>query len=196
MAELDRWFWRGIKLMFLAGNYIDGHNLTPTIQHNLIETIKSNMNLRHYELATIAAASLIKCSAWTVSNGAVLRSKFFGPKQVEAIVRDYHNAGLEPAEVALMAFSEKITLHAYKITHQDIDELRSHGFSDEEILDIVLTVGFRNFISRVMEALGMEPNPEWIDQVKPILGEGLFEALQVGRPLNPTKEGYRDQSDP
>ena len=33
------------------------------IQRSLIEAIKSKMNLRHYELATIATTSLIRCSA-------------------------------------------------------------------------------------------------------------------------------------
>ena len=50
----------------------------------------------------------------------MLRSDFFSPEQVEAIAGDYRNAGLEPAEVAAMAFAEKVTHHAYKVTREDI----------------------------------------------------------------------------
>ena len=51
----------------------------------------------------------------------MLRSRFFSAEQVEAIVRDYRNAGLEPAEVAMMAYAEKIVLNAYKVTPEEID---------------------------------------------------------------------------
>jgi uncharacterized peroxidase-related enzyme len=113
----------------------------------------------------------------------LLRSKFFDAEQVEAIVRDYRNAGLEPAEVALMPFAEKITLHAYKITPQDIEDLRTHGFSDADILDIILAVAARNFWSKVTDAVGVEPHPEWLQKTETLLGQELLQALTVGRPL-------------
>jgi hypothetical protein len=79
----------------------------------------------------------------------VLRANFFSGKQVMAIVaRDYDTAGLEPAEVALMAFADKVVVRAYEVTQEDIDELRRHGFSDEDILDIALTAASRSFFSK------------------------------------------------
>jgi AhpD family alkylhydroperoxidase len=78
----------------------------------LRNTIQSNMDLRRYELVTIAAASRLRCSFCTLAHGEVLRSKFFSAEQVEAIVRDYRSAGLLPAEVAMMAYAEKIVLNA------------------------------------------------------------------------------------
>jgi len=77
-----------------------------------------------------------------------------------------------------MAFAEKVTLHAYKVTQEDIDHLRAHGFSDAEILDIVLTVGVRSFASKVADAIGNEPDAGSLK-----LEEPLRQALTVGRPL-------------
>ncbi len=85
-----------------------------------------------------------------------------------------------------MAFAEKITLHAYKITQQDIDELRAHGFSDTDVLDIILATASRVFYSKVMDAVGLEPSQEWVKKVGSLLGETLFEALMVGRPFGGT----------
>ena len=90
----------------------------------------------------------------------MLRSKFFSAEQVEAIVQDYRHAGLEPAEVAMMAYAEKIILNAYKVTPEDIDGLRAHGFSDTDILDIALTAAARSFLSKVLDAVGAEPDDE------------------------------------
>ena len=110
----------------------------------------------------------------------MLRSKFFSANQVEAIVRDFRNAGLDPAEVAMMAFAEKITLNAYKIVQEDIDALRAHGFTDADILDIVLTTAARNFVSKTLDAVGAEPDAAYMD-----LEPSLRESLTVGRPFGP-----------
>jgi uncharacterized peroxidase-related enzyme len=115
-------------------------------------------------------------------HGALLRSKFFSAEQVEAIVRDFRDAGLEPAEVAMMEFVEKITLNAYKVTPEDIDNLRGHGFSDAEILDIVLATAQRNFFSKTLDAIGAEP-----DAVYQEMEPAFAKALAVGRPFRGAK---------
>ncbi|MGH2628140.1 MAG: carboxymuconolactone decarboxylase family protein [Anaerolineales bacterium] len=110
----------------------------------------------------------------------MLRSKFFPPEQVEAITRDYRSAGLDPVDVAVMAFAEKIALHAYKVTPGDIDELRRHGLSDTDILDVALTAAARCLFSKLLDAIGAEPDAEYLD-----LEDSLRQALTVGRPFGP-----------
>lgn len=87
----------------------------------------------------------------------MLRARFFSAEQVAAIVRDYRNAGLAPKEVAFMAFAEKLTQHADQITADNVDGLRAHGLTDEEILDVALAAAARNFYSKLLDALGTEP---------------------------------------
>jgi alkylhydroperoxidase family enzyme len=43
---------------------------------------------------------------------------------------------------------------------QDIDTLRKHGLSDRDVLDAVEVVGYFNYINRIADALGIEPEPE------------------------------------
>lgn len=105
----------------------------------------------------------------------MLRSKFFTSEQVEAIVRDHRVAGLPPNEVAMLDFALKLTDHAYRITPHDVDGLRTHGFSDEEIVDIAAAAAVRNFISKLVDALGAEP-----DASVHGIEAGLREALDVG----------------
>lgn len=111
-------------------------------------------------------------------HGAVLRSRFFNTDQVEAIVQDYHHADLTPAEVAMLAFAEKVTVNAYKTTETDWQELRRHGSSDAEILDILLAATARAFFSKAMDALGAGPDDAYLT-----LEPRLREALTVGRPF-------------
>ena len=59
----------------------------------LVTAIKANMDVRRYELATIAAASAMRCSYCVIAHGAVLASGFFTPQQVVELADDFYNAG-------------------------------------------------------------------------------------------------------
>ena len=108
----------------------------------------------------------------------MLRSRLLSAEQTQALVHDYRKAGLESAEVALLAYAEKVTLHAYQVTPDDIAALRAHGFADAEILDIALAVGLRCLFSEVLDAVGTEPEAESVK-----LDAEIRQNLTVGRPI-------------
>lgn len=148
----------------------------------LTKAIKANMDPRRFELATLAAAKTLKSSYCMLSHSSFLkRMNAYDDEELTAIARDYKSAGLEPADVALMVFAEKITRHAYEVTQEDIDGLREHGFSDEGILDIAFAAALRNFYSKVLDAVGAEPDAEYAQ-----VDEALREVLVVGRPIEGT----------
>ena len=51
------------------------------------------------------------------------------------IARDA-DAVQSPAEVAMMAFVEKVVRHADQVTERDIAGLRTLGYSDEQLFDV------------------------------------------------------------
>jgi hypothetical protein len=108
----------------------------------------------------------------------LLRKNIFDANQLEGIVNDYHHAGLEAQEVAVMEFAEKITLHAHTIRKEDVQKLREFGLADEEILDVALASAMRNFFSKVTDALGVEPDMQYLE-----LEPNIRKAMQKGRPF-------------
>jgi hypothetical protein len=80
-----------------------------------------------------------------------------------------------------MALAEKVVRNAHQVTREDIDSLRIHGFSDEQILDIILTAASRSFFSKVTDAVGFRPPDTWLRQTEGFLGPDGFRALMVGR---------------
>jgi transposase-like protein len=108
----------------------------------------------------------------------VLRKQVFSAEQLAAIVRDYRDAGLEPQEVAIMEFAEKLTLHAHAIRAADVEALRTHGLTDEEILDVALAASARNFWSKTMDAMGTEGDLAYLN-----LEPDVRKAMQRGRPF-------------
>jgi uncharacterized peroxidase-related enzyme len=146
----------------------------------LIGAIRSGMDQRRYELVTLAAASQLRSSYCMLAHGTVLlRSQLVTGDQLEAIARDYRRAGLSPAEVAMMAFAEKIAQSAHAVTPGDVETLRRHGFSDTEIFDIAVTAAARCFFSKTLDAMGAAP-----DETFRGLDERVRRALMVGRPFD------------
>jgi uncharacterized peroxidase-related enzyme len=124
----------------------------------MVVAIRDRMDLRRYELATIAAARVLRCRYCVSAHGAVLQSKFYSRDQLEAITRDYRMADLEPVDVAIMEFAEKVALHAHKVTPEDVEGLRAHGLTDTDIFDVTLAAAARSFYSKTLEAMGAEPD--------------------------------------
>lgn len=130
----------------------------------LFKSIRTHLRLRTYELVTVAAAHAIGCVYCMLAHGAVLRKNGFTAPQVIAILEDFHNAGLSPAEVHLMDYADKISRESESITQADIDLLRQDGLNEQQITDVALAAAARNFLSRYFHALGVDPDPELIEK--------------------------------
>ncbi|MCH2179322.1 MAG: hypothetical protein MK106_11015 [Mariniblastus sp.] len=75
---------------------------------------------------------------------------------VHQVVSDWRTAGLQPADHQLCAFAAKLTTQQYKMVPEDLDSLRSFGFSDRALHDAVQVIGYFNYISRIADSLGVE----------------------------------------
>ena len=43
----------------------------------------------------------------------------------------------------------------------DAEELRAHGLADEAIHDAIQVIAYFNYINRIAEGVGTEPEPGW-----------------------------------
>lgn len=73
------------------------------------------------------------------------------------MARDWREAPLDPADRALCAYAEKLTRAQHDVGPADLDALRAHGFDDRAIHDATQVVAYFNYITRVADALGVEP---------------------------------------
>ncbi len=62
---------------------------------------------------------------------------------------DYKTAPIEPEMKQLLSFAEKMAGDASRITREDIEGIRSAGFSDRAILDAAHVTGFFSYMNRV-----------------------------------------------
>ena len=71
-------------------------------------------------------------------------------------MKDYRTAPIEPEMKHLLSFAEKMARDASHITAQDVERIRSAGFSDRAILDAAHVTGFFSYMNRVVQALGAD----------------------------------------
>ncbi len=101
--------------------------------------------------------------------------KYIGEEELVRIARDYRDAGLSEAEVAMMDFAQKLSTDSVAMTDADSLRLRDVGFGDREIVDIALAAAARIYLSRVLQALAVDVDlPPGLSQV---LHDALLEPL-------------------
>jgi alkylhydroperoxidase family enzyme len=138
--------------------------------------IKAGMDLRRYELATLAAARRLRSSYCSLAHGEVLLVRVEEP--VLEIALDHRTAGLDEVDVAVMDLAERVVDDATSIGDADLHRLRELGLSETEIMDVVLAATARCFFSKTLDALGVRPDASFRE-----LEPDLREVLVVGRPI-------------
>ena len=64
----------------------------------------------------------------------------------------------------LCKFAEKLTINPKKIKKNDIESLKTFDFNEIEISEIVQVISYFNYINRVADGLGLEPE-DFIDKL-------------------------------
>ena len=140
----------------------------------LVRAVVPSIGLRTYELATLGAARAIGSDHCLLAHGRKsLRAELFDERQLAQLAEDYTTAGLSEADVAVVAFAERLSTDAASMTDADSQRLRDVGFTDRQIVDITLAAAARNFFSRALLALAVP-----VDDVPGLSGE-LVAALRA-----------------
>jgi RNA polymerase sigma-70 factor (ECF subfamily) len=111
---------------------------------------------KEYIFLVISAANL---NTYCVANHCgLLRGMGIPEDQSDQIAFNHRDAGLAPHEVALLDFVLRLTQRPAEFSGVDIDALRRHGFSEEQILEAVVLSGFVDFINMLNVGLGVLPD--------------------------------------
>jgi RNA polymerase sigma-70 factor (ECF subfamily) len=113
---------------------------------------------KEYILLVVSAANLNSYCVAVHCN--LLRGMGIPPEEGDQIAVDYREANLPAADRALMEFCLKIAQRPSEMCRNDIDTMRSHGFSEEQVLECVGSTALNNFANTVQLGLGIEPDFE------------------------------------
>ena len=119
--------------------------------------IRRHIEPRRFELVTFAAAHALRNTYCCLAHGKAL-TKFLPADDVRAIADDPRCAALTAAETAMIEFARKVAVDAASVTAEDVVSLERHGFTAAEIFDIAAAAAARAFFTKLVDALGAEPD--------------------------------------
>ena len=145
----------------------------------MLAAIKRPVDARRLELVTFAAAHELRNSSCTLAHGVAL-ARIIDSDTVLAIARGKESDVLSEAEAAMVRFARRVASDASRITAGEVAALKEiHGFSDADVFDIVSIAAARAFFTKVLDALGSEPDLGFMK-----IERELRQALTVGRPIS------------
>lgn len=72
-----------------------------------------------------------------------------------ALAEDWRSCSwLSEKELAMLEFTEKLTLTPYTMAREDVEKLRAAGLDDEEVVEATLICCRYNYMCRLVDALG------------------------------------------
>jgi len=134
---------RGHVILYRAALH-DDTNTLPTWLQETISSYVSILNDCPYSLA----------NHW--KNAAHL----IGDKdRADSIEKALHarqpDSVFDGRELALMRYTEKLTLHPGRMVKEDVDALKAAGLDDGEILEANQIIGYFNYVNRLLNGLGV-----------------------------------------
>jgi uncharacterized peroxidase-related enzyme len=144
----------------------------------LLAEIKRPMDKRRFELVTFVAALELRNTACALAHGKVLR-EYFSDAEIVSIAAGKFDDTLTEAEQAMVRFARQVAKDASRVTSGQVQALKEIGYTDSDIFDIAVTAAGRAFFTKVLDALGVEPDSPFL-----ALDDELRRPLTVGRPID------------
>ena len=114
------------------------------------------------EMVAVVVSMANGCLYCLVAHGAALREEWGDPEMADRITLDWRRAeALSERQRAICAFAEKVTRKPVECEEADLDLLRGHGMSDEDVWDVLELAAMYNFTNRLALAGGQIPNREY-----------------------------------
>ena len=123
-----------------------------------VMTGTEGLSAREREMISVAVSMANGCLYCLVAHGAALREQSDDPVEADRVTLDYRRADLPPRQRAMLDFAVKVTTEPLACEESDLEALRSHGFSDEDVWDIIEVASMYNFTNRLAMATGQMPN--------------------------------------
>ncbi len=113
------------------------------------------------EMIVVATSSANQCQYCVVAHGAILRVRAKNPLIADQVATNYRKADITARQRAMLDFAMKVSARAYEVDDSDIQDLKGHGFTEEDVWDIAAIAAFFGMSNRLANVTSMRPNDEF-----------------------------------
>ena len=108
------------------------------------------------EVVALTVARVASCRYCTTAHDALLRLLGTDTAYADAVLDGALDDPAIPTDIrALAELATKITEHAYRITDDDLDRVRAHGWTDQQLLEAVWVACQFNANVRLADTFGL-----------------------------------------
>ena len=129
--------------------------------HDALMEKPGTLSKAEREMIVVATSGLNQCQYCVVAHGAILRIRAKNPFVADQVAINHRKADLEPRQKAMLAFAIKVAERSHAIDDKDYEELKSHGFSDDDAWDIAAIAAMFAMSNRLANAFSIRPNDEF-----------------------------------
>jgi uncharacterized peroxidase-related enzyme len=136
--------------------------------HDVLMKGPSGLSRAEREAIVVAVSSENRCQYCMTAHGAALRILGKDPILAEQIANNWRTSDAPPRLMTMLAFASRVNEPGFAATDEEIEALRAHGFSDNDIWDIAAISAFFGFSNRMAGLMDMRPNAEFYDMGRAI----------------------------
>ena len=137
--------------------------------HDALMEKESGITKAEREMIVVATSGANQCQYCVVAHGAILRIRAKNAHIADQVAVNYRKADLTERQRALLDFAMKVSRRSEEIGDGDLETMRRHGYSDEDIWDVAAISALFALSNRIANFLSLRPNDEFylMGRVKP-----------------------------
>jgi len=113
------------------------------------------------ELIVVATSAANDCLYCVVAHGAIARIRARDPHIADQVATDWRKADLTERQRAIVGFAVKLAVRPAEVTDADLDALRAHGLSEDDVWDVGSITALFALSNRMAHLTAMRPNDEF-----------------------------------
>ena len=129
--------------------------------HDAVMERDSGLSPAEREMVVVATSGARSCTYCVVAHGAVLRVRARDPRIADFLATNPRQAPVTPRQAALLAYAVKLSLTPELVEDADLDALRAHGLSDDDVWDVGAITAFFAMSNRLAHMMALVPNEEF-----------------------------------
>lgn len=129
--------------------------------HDALMEKPSGLSKGEREMIVVVTSAMNSCLYCVIAHGAIVRIREKNPRLADQLATDYTRADITERQLAMLDFACLVSEQAAEVSDDDLDAMREHGFSTEDIWDIGAIAAFFAMSNRMAGLTDMMPNDEF-----------------------------------
>ena len=127
----------------------------------LMEKDTPGLSTGDRELIVVATSAANDCAYCVVAHGAIARIRTRDPLLADLVAVDWRKAPVSPRLRAVLDVSVRLATDPAAVTAADLDGLREHDLTEEDVWDVGMITSFFALSNRLAHFAAIPPNPEF-----------------------------------